>query len=131
MWRQILKLQQLTGAQQKYPWGVLAQAEFGATGLELFSPHDSDSIYRKAYPQAPPLRSCCAKLVHYGRQRYPNLWTCTGDTIDPASSTRNRTSLLPRFLCHLTSIPFLNIQSTLILTTTEQVLKFQRAINNI
>ncbi|KAJ3660982.1 hypothetical protein Zmor_005408 [Zophobas morio] len=45
-------LRQLTGAQQKYPWGVLAQAEFGATGLRLFSSHDGDSIYRKAYPHS-------------------------------------------------------------------------------
>ncbi|KAJ3651216.1 hypothetical protein Zmor_017267 [Zophobas morio] len=39
-----LMLQQLTGAQQKYPWGDVVQVEFGDTGLELFSPHDGDSI---------------------------------------------------------------------------------------
>ncbi|KAJ3645677.1 hypothetical protein Zmor_023318 [Zophobas morio] len=50
-------------------WGVVTQAEFGATGLELFSPHDGDSIYRKAYPtRISPLRTCPAELGHYGRQ---------------------------------------------------------------
>ncbi|KAJ3661947.1 hypothetical protein Zmor_006319 [Zophobas morio] len=39
-----------------------------ATGLELFSPHDGDSIYRKAYPtRISPLRTCPAELGHDGR----------------------------------------------------------------
>ncbi|KAJ3656295.1 hypothetical protein Zmor_015382 [Zophobas morio] len=64
-----LRLRQLTEAQQKYSWGVVTQAQFGATGLELFSPHDGDSIYRKAYPtRISPLRTCPAELGHYGRQ---------------------------------------------------------------
>ncbi|KAJ3655465.1 hypothetical protein Zmor_004564 [Zophobas morio] len=64
-----LKLRQLTGAQQKYPWGVVTQVEFGATGLELFSPHDGDSIYCKVYlTRISPLRTCPAELGHYDRQ---------------------------------------------------------------
>ncbi|KAJ3650277.1 hypothetical protein Zmor_021975 [Zophobas morio] len=72
-----LRLRQLTGAQLKYPWDVVAQAKFGATGLELFSPHDGDSIYHKAYPtRISPLRTCPAKLGHYGRptRKRSRLW---------------------------------------------------------
>ncbi|KAJ3646795.1 hypothetical protein Zmor_024367 [Zophobas morio] len=48
-------------AQQKYRCGVVTQAEFWATGLELFSPHYGDSIYRKAYPtRISPLITCPA-----------------------------------------------------------------------
>ncbi|KAJ3659461.1 hypothetical protein Zmor_011150 [Zophobas morio] len=76
--RFFLRLRQLTGAQQKYPWGVVAQVEFGATGLELFSPHDGDSIYCKAYPtRISPLRTCPAELGHYGRptRKRSRLWS--------------------------------------------------------
>ena len=91
----------------------------------LFSPHDGDSIYRKAslYHGRAVRTGCSDHRSAVGswqwggsRQRY-NIATapesiqtcalCAGNAINLASWTRNRTPLLPRFLCYLTSIPFL------------------------
>ncbi|XP_063923451.1 uncharacterized protein LOC135137663 [Zophobas morio] len=52
----------------KIPLGRCSISGVWATGLELFSPHDGDSIYRKAYPtRISPLLPCPAELGHDGR----------------------------------------------------------------
>ncbi|KAJ3652452.1 hypothetical protein Zmor_018413 [Zophobas morio] len=119
------KVTAVTGAQQKYPWGVLAQAEFGATGRGCSPP--STVILSIAKPTQTARYTCLGRTCrpklgrswvsakNRSRQRYnvtiapEYIQTCTlcaGDAIDLASSTRNRTSLLPCFLYYSTSIPF-------------------------
>ncbi|KAJ3655074.1 hypothetical protein Zmor_014217 [Zophobas morio] len=49
-----------------------------ATGLELFSPRDGDSIYRKAYPTRISHDELCpAELGHYGRPTRKRSKLCT------------------------------------------------------
>ncbi|KAJ3653176.1 hypothetical protein Zmor_012440 [Zophobas morio] len=103
-----------------------AQAEFGATGRGCSPPTtvivSITKHYRKALHYEYAVRvgrydrtSAFGSRLARNRQRYnmasapESIQTCipcAGDAINLTSSTRNRTSLLPCFLCYLTSIPF-------------------------